>query len=144
MAVRASVNRIRVSVNSAAIESMFMPGGDVWAWGRDTGYEINAVARATAPSRTGHLRSAHGMLQVPNGRTQVRTVVYNDADHARYVHDGTVGPIMSTRPGGMMIVDPAPRSWFTRPTAVHEVRGQRAQPWLREAMEDVLARRGIH
>jgi hypothetical protein len=60
-----------------------------------------------------------------------------------YVHDGTTGPITSDRPGGMLVVRPSPYSHFHRAVPVLSVDGQSPNPWLRNSMQDVLARHGI-
>lgn len=136
-------NRVRVTVNSVALDRMFLPGGDVWAWGRNVGLEMQVEAIARAPGRTGFLKTQHGFVQTPRGKQNMQVTLYNDADYAKFVHEGTTGPIRSTRPGGMLVVRPAPHSHFHRPVPVVSVDGQRANPWLRETMEDVLARHGI-
>jgi hypothetical protein len=138
-----SSTRVRVSVNSSALDRMFLPGGDVWAWGRRVGLEMMEVAIATAPSRTGYLKTQHGFNQTPVGKQHARVTIYNDSDYARFVHGGTTGPITSNRAGGMLTIRPAPYSWFHREVPVMSVRGQSANPWLSNAMQDVLARHGI-
>lgn len=135
--------RYRVTVNSAALDRLFLPGGDVWVWSRDVGREVMFQAIATAPGRTGLLRSLHGMNQQPGGPRAVRFTVYNDAEYAKFVHNGTTGPITSTRPGGFLLVRPSPYSFFGRFTPLPFVSGQNAQPWLANATEDVMARHGI-
>ena len=141
--LRLRANRVRMSVNSAALDRMFLPGGDVWAWSRRVGRENLFTAIAIAPGRTGQLKAMHGLNQTPVGRQHVRYTVFNDAEYARFVHGGTTGPITSTRPGGYLVVRPSPHSYFNREVPLASVAGQRANPWLREAMQTTLARHGI-
>jgi hypothetical protein len=143
MPLSLNVDRVRVTVNSTALDRMFLPGGDVWAWGRNVRLEMAAVAMETTPSRTGYMRTQNGSVETPRGRRDIQLTVYNDAPYAMYVHNGTTGPIYSSRPGGMLLVRPSPYSNFHRFVPLEEVDGQSAQPWLRNAMEDVLARHGI-
>lgn len=135
--------RYHFTVNSLALDRMFLPGGDVWAWGRNVRIEMLETAIAYAPGRTGYLRTQHRSAETPRGKQNIQITVANDADYARYVHEGTSGPIRSSRPGGMLLVRPSPYSHFGRFTPLPEVDGQSANPWLRNSMQDVLARHGI-
>jgi len=135
--------RVRMSVNSVGLDRLFLPGGDVWAWSRRVGRETLFESIAIAPSRTGHIKAMHGMTQTPVGRRNVRFTIHNDADYARFVVKGTTGPIRSTRPGGMLLVRPAPYSRFNRFVPLESVAGQSANNWLQRASDNVMLRHGI-
>lgn len=136
-------NRVRMSVNSVGLDRLFMPGGDVWAWSRRVGREALFVAIAEAPARTGYLKTQHGMTQTPVGRRNVRFTIHNDAEYAKWVTNGTYGPIRSSRPGGMLLIRPAPYSFFSRFVPLAEVRGQQSNNWMWRATEEVMRRHGI-
>lgn len=135
--------RYRVTIYQSRIDALFLPGGDVWGWARRMGQETMAEAIQEAPSRTGELRALHGYNVTPAGKTQVRWTVWNDAQHARFVHEGTSGPITAAS-GGRLRIRPAPHSWSPVPLYPVAVRGQRANPWIQRASDSVLARHGIH
>lgn len=136
----ASVNRVRVTVNLAALESIFLPRGDVWDFARKLGVEMVAEAVTEAPARTGELKRQHGFVTTPNGSLSCRTTLYNDSDHAVFVHEGTPAMIYG-RP--YMVVRPAPHSWYSTYTARKSVRGQPPNPWMDDAKDAVLRRYGI-
>lgn len=133
---RASVRRVRVSVNTSLIAAQFLPGGMVWDNARTIGREMMAEAIVRAPDRTGELKSKHGYTTTPIGRFQVRATVHNDADYAVYVHGGTTDIYAD------MTVRPVPHSFYLPSDNRHRihVRGQRPQPWLVQSMEAVMAR----
>lgn len=127
-------NTVRTSVNLPGIMSMFAPGGDVFKTARAWAFESRQYMVATAPRRTGGLAGAHGIPSVTPQGLGVMYTVANRSRHAIWVHNGTTGPITPKRhqylqlPGG-------PRA--------KSVRGQRAQPWMEDAMNAVLAKHGI-
>jgi hypothetical protein len=133
----AGISRVRVSVNTTALASMYLPAGDVWDWARKVALDMEIEAIAIAPFRTGALKLKHGTTTTPIGRYQVRATVHNDADYAAFVHDGT-----STIRANM-IVRPFPHSYYPRPWFRDQVRGQPPQPWLDEAKRTVLFRYGL-
>ena len=135
--------RYRVTIYQSRIDALFLPGGDVWGWARRMAQETESEAILRAPSRTDTLRSLHGSSVTPAGRTQVRWTVYNDAPYARFVHEGTTGPITAAS-GGRLRIRPAPHSNSPVPLFPVAVRGQRANPWIENASNAVLARHGIH
>lgn len=84
------MTRVRVYVNEAGIQSMFIPGGQINEFGRkvagDTTRAMNVFA--TQHRRTGRLRgSFRTRSQVRHN--QVRYVVASSADHALFLERGT-------------------------------------------------------
>jgi hypothetical protein len=132
--------RYRVTVDSLALDRLFLPGGDVWSWSRDVARETVGEAILTAPKRTGSLAGQHGFNQTPHGKRGVRWTVFNDSPYAKFVHEGTTGPIKSNRPGGLLLV--AAGNGFPTFTA-KSVDGQDSNPWMERANQLVLARHGI-
>lgn len=135
-------HRVRVTVNQTAIQSIFLSGGDAFEYARRLGAETMEVAMLSCPFRSGELKNSHGFTTTPVGKYKCQFTVHNDAEHAMYVHEGTlmVAPITSTTPGKYMFLRPGPlydvrkRLW---------VRGQSANPWMERSMEAVLERHGI-
>lgn len=143
------------TINEFAIAGLVKE--DVGRYGNDMGRRIVGVARGIAPRRSNHLAASHryrGFLY--RGRYKVGTRVENTAAYAAFVHDGTQGPI--TPKNGRYLIVPKGRgvrplgmvmSTNLRGQAVQakspfgrhrSVRGQAAQPWLREAGETVALR----
>lgn len=153
-----------VTVNEFAIAELVRT--DVGAYGNNMGRRIMGVARGIAPRRSGQLAGSHryaGFLY--RGRYKIGTRVENTAPHALWVHEGTTGPIFPHAPRLYLVI---PRSemmtsfsgirartprmgagrvgrsalgGFSSPFAyAKSVRGQAAQPWLREAGETVAFR----
>lgn len=147
-----------VTVNEFAIAGLVHE--DVGRYGNDMGRRIVGVARGIAPRRTGTLRASHryrGFLY--RGRYKVGTRVENTAPHALWVHEGTRGPIFPRPPRRYLVVPKTVGGFsFHQATQITQnvrgqvvrakspngyyksVRGQRAQPWLREAGETVAFR----
>lgn len=137
----------RVSVNTVGIQSLFEPGGDVMRFTRKVGKEIEVVAIAKAPvgksGTAGTLKASHRVFATPRNMYGCYAVVRNDARHSEFVHGGTgnngasfirpkhakrLGPFIGLSGG---IVWPS------------KVRGQTANPWLREAGREVMLRYGV-
>lgn len=146
-----------VTVNEFSISGLVHE--EVGRYGNDMGRRIVGVARGIAPRRSGTLAASHryrGFLY--RGRYKVGTRVENTAPHALWVHEGTTGPIRPTR--GKYLVVPKNRGVAPLGTQTYlarnvrgqlgpakspygflrSVRGQRSQPWLREAGETVAFR----
>jgi hypothetical protein len=71
-------------------------------------------------------------------------ILGNRAPYAQFVHDGTRSFITSNRgPGKFMRVRPFPHSFYPAPRLRRVVQGQRAQPWLAEALDLALRVAGI-
>lgn len=152
MARQRAHTRATVQIYTEAIDAEFGPGGQVTTENKKIREKVIIRATKKAPRRSGNLKFSHrdgGALK--EGKYRLRGEVYNDSDHAAYVHDGTTSPIFPKRgkampiptmirgrakrdgapPGFLFPVGPSfPKKW---------VRGQRAQPWLLEAAEEVLS-----
>lgn len=135
------MGRTIVVVNDAAIASLFGEHSEI---GRLTGALSTAarsLAVASAPKRTerlaGSVRS-YANRHYTYGR---RMAVYSDLHYARFVEQGTRTPITSNRPGGWMKVPARPGA--TRYIMRRSVSGQRANPFMAEALELACNMRGI-
>lgn len=136
--VRVNTRTTGVWTSTVAMQSMFEATGDVGKAAKRAGRLIRHEAEAIAPVRSGELAASHTGPKTPTTFLGVHVVVGNNAAHAKFVHNGTTGPIRATR-HPQMVVRPAPHSWYSEPTYRDAVRGQRAQPWLRDAMYSVVA-----
>ncbi|MGI5151378.1 hypothetical protein ACQEVC_34280 [Plantactinospora sp. CA-294935] len=114
--------------------------GPVVSFVRSVARRVRTRAVLKCPVDTGRLRSAH-REEVGVRRGQVYGFVANDVEYAEMVHDGT-GPhiIRPRRPGGVLRFEKGGEVVFT--THVNHP-GTRAQPWLREAMEEVAVPAGF-
>jgi hypothetical protein len=136
----ATVTTVRIRVFDSKIHSMALPGGSVHSWTKGVVREMEAEAIATCPRRTGAMATHHGHSVGTNAHGTFGYVT-NDADYAMAVHEGTHGPIRAV--GNYMVVRPAPHSFYAQHTRRKTVAGQRAQPWIAEAMVAVLAAHGV-
>lgn len=131
---------VRVKVYDQQISALFDRYGEVGRFGSTLNREIFAAAVARAPARTGRLKASHknnGVLKAGRYRTTGR--ISATADHASFVHGGTVGPILPKRGDRLSL----PRGGGFGPRVVKSVAGQRANPWMEEAARAVLLRRGL-
>lgn len=123
--------------NPAGIQALVVPGGVVWRFARRIGRDVTRLAIVGAPHRTGALVKR---IDAPEMRTLPLTViatVRSEARHSLWVHEGTRTPI--TRPGGGVM--PVHNASRTRVVVFAErVRGQRANPFLRRALQQSFAR----
>lgn len=146
----------RVTVYEPEIASLFQSGGQVNTEASKITALTKAGAIAMAPvGKSGRLKEAHRSRVVPSGRYGVRGYVENNSSHAHFVHDGTTGPIRSTRGsssrwmGGGAMLGPLPftsrysRGAKAKPIFAPSVKGQDANPWLRRAAQAVLLRYGV-
>lgn len=145
-------DRVNVEIYTSALDAEFGPGGQVTAENKRMRQLILIRAIKKAPRRSGELKAAHrdgGALK--EGQLRLRGTVYNDSDHAAYVHDGTRGPIIATNHEFMWVPvakgmvakrhGATPAFLFRVGAEYHKksVRGQTANPWLAEAAEEVLS-----
>lgn len=149
MSVRARYRGTKVTVNTTAIQSLFLPGGGVADHGKQTGRKIRAAAEADAAKfvRSGDLLLSHtGPFYSPTWLGG-HVTIGNTSDHARFVHEGTQGPILPRNHTGYLWIRPFPHSrfafdpsWaeFGGRTPLPRVRGQRANPWMARAMDRVI------
>lgn len=128
-----------VTIYESRIAGLFSPGAAGDAFMRRFLGDTSSYARALAPRRTSELANSHRTLgPVRRGRYGLRGQVVNTADYAAFVHNGTTGPITSTRPNGWMRLPPSGRAAVldgpnAGPVYRRSVRGQRANPWLDRA-----------
>lgn len=132
------VSTYRVTVYRPRIVSIIQTGdGDRWT--RDKAKQIENRARILAPKRTGRLAASHVTLPT-TGSNQYQKVyrVSAMAPYGAFVHGGTgvYGP------RGMEIVAPTgmaiPAGGGRRARVIYSSRGQRANPWLERAADQVL------
>lgn len=139
-------------LNRAKIESFNLPGGMTYKWTRDIVLDIEEEARASLwPGhgyRTGDLWESIGHSVTPTHGGVVGNVRAT-ADHALYYHEGTPPHMIPLAPKGPKRWlrwsasgwDSDSGPWVWKKQVLHP--GNRAHPFIREAMEEVLARRGI-
>jgi hypothetical protein len=137
--------RARVQITQAQLESVVSgPRGLATAYVRRITRQIENRARLYAPVNTGNLRSSITSVVTSRGLT-VSGVVGTPLEYAVYVHEGTRPHEITPRtPGGTLTWKAGPGSGENRPgPRVYARRtfhpGTRANPFLRRAMEDVLA-----
>jgi hypothetical protein len=116
------------------------PTGPVLRFVRSVTRKVRTLAVLKCPVDTGRLRSAH-REEVGVRGGQVYGFVENDTEYAAAVHGGTAPhQIRPRRPGGVLRFETGGQVVFT--TLVNHP-GTRAQPWLREAMEEAAGPAGF-
>lgn len=131
--------------NEAAVHAFIEPGGDVNDLLNKIIYSGRMFAKELAPARTGRLKANIRYAKAKADSPLTGSgYFYANIFYARYVEEGTVGPIRSTR--GTTVdrhgnVGPAKMKFFAtrgkRPgTFVYreEVKGQRAQHYMRNGL----------
>lgn len=123
---------VRVNVYENRVSALFTAGTDMDDFLETYQSMLMRLAFAAAPmGGSSNLKRSHRLGgRLMSGRYQRRAIVNNIASYAAAVHEGTSGPIMSSRPGGYMLVRAAPFSRYSTPTLRESVRGQRANPWM--------------
>jgi hypothetical protein len=125
---------VRIIIYDSVIASWSLPGGMTWRWARQRAVRIERLAKANVRSRTGELMRSISVEAEGARPNQVIMNVYAGAAHGLWVHEGTTGPITA---GGRWMRLPA---WGPHPTTyVKSVRGQRANPFLVDALRVVMA-----
>lgn len=131
---------IDVVIYDTVITAMNLPGGMVWKWARQKSQRVSTTAKFLAPKRTGAL--ARSVTSFYEGSSRDQTVVGvsaggPSAPYAIYVVKGTGGHENYIFPEGKAFKLPPSagrvglyRAW---------VRGQEANDFLSEALEDVMA-----
>jgi hypothetical protein len=143
-----TVSRNQTFVDPGALQSLFVPGGQIHTEGRKVQRTIRTQARSAAPVRSGLLRRSIVASQVGTIRYGVEFSVYAWANHALFVEDGTRGngagliwgnPYMKLYGGGRI----PPARWANSKGSVHtKVHGQQGQHFLRDGMLRGLAMHG--
>lgn len=118
--------------------------GDGDRWIRSKAKQIETRARVLAPKRSGRLAASHVTLPT-TGTNQYRKVyrVAATAYYAHFVHGGTgiYGPLGRPIVRIMSIPAGAQRPPYQGPRVIRHSRGQRPQPWLDRAGQEVA--RGV-
>jgi hypothetical protein len=133
--------KARLDLNNSEVRNLLQgPTGPVVTFVRGVARRVRTRAVLKCPVDTGRLRSSH-REEVGVRLGAVYGFVTTDVEYAQYVHDGT-GPhtIRPRRAGGVLRFEKGGGVVFT--TVVHHP-GTRAQPWLREAMEEVAVPAGF-
>lgn len=135
---------VRVVVYDSALARMHQPGGMVNDYVRDMARQTKLVAEVAAPKgATGVLARSHHYRVRPRVSSTVG-YVYNDADHAMFVHGGTgiYGPYHRRIPGPHRF--PYTKYPPLRPNGMpRTTKGQPAQPWLADSLEIVGRSHGL-
>ncbi len=138
---------IRVEVNEAALRAILAsPAGPTFRHIDDLCVEVETVAKRKCPRDEGRLAASISHYTRVEG-TRVIGTIGSDADYAVYVHEGTglygprkqrIVPISSKvlvfEPSGAKATLPKGRRGIV---FARSVRGQKPQPFLREAMQEV-------
>ncbi|MDG4796955.1 hypothetical protein [Micromonospora sp. WMMD1082] len=132
---------VRIDLHAGEIRKLlYGPVGPVVRFVRSVARKVRTRAVLTCPVDTGRLRSAH-REEVGVRLGQVYGFVHNDVEYAAAVHDGGGAHVIRPhRAGGFLRFEAGGQVVFT--TLVNHP-GTRAQPWLREAMEDVARQEGF-
>jgi hypothetical protein len=126
---------VRLVVYDTLIARMSLPGGRTYQWVVGKRRRIENAARAFAPVRTGELKASIRGSYVKSRPNHVVMHVTASAEHALYVHEGT-GPWI--RPTGSKFLRLKPGPNHPNPTYREAVRGQRANPFLANALDTVM------
>lgn len=133
-------DRFHVTVYDIRLSALFDAMGEVGKPMTRLQREVFAEAIAQAPSRSGELKRGHvnrGSRKA--GPYRIRGFIENRAAHARYVHEGTHGPIYPTDNDMLLLRPSMGRGWARK----RSVAGQRANPWMVRAARTVLSRHGL-
>lgn len=127
---------VRYRIIERNVQRLAAPGGPMGDMINDVTRTAMRIAKtSTAPVRSGKLRRGININYAkPNGYLQLQGVLYANARHALWVHEGTKGPIRS-KSGKRM---PVPRRGGGGRLFLSKVRGQRANPFLSRAISQAL------
>lgn len=137
---------VRYRIIERNVQRLAAPGGPTADMLNSVTKKAKTFAKADAPSRAGTLRRGININYAkPNGYLQLQGILYANARHALWVHDGTTGPIKATG-GGFMRVPQNRRSPVRgaalpnkQVLAKKSVRGQRSQPFLTNSIRKAMA-----
>lgn len=145
---------ISTVVYESQIDAMFQPGGDVVDYANDNARDVAIEARSLAPVRDGILRAF--IRAVPSrsmGKRHVRSSVRSAARHSLWVHEGTrdmygmADDWQKLPAGGPKDITnsnsrhPVPSHF--RPMVIRGRKGQRANPFLRNALRTAVNEWGV-
>lgn len=133
-----ATSTVTVVVYDSVITAMSLPGGMVWRYGFQKARRTATLARAGAPKRTGQMAASIDAEYEGSERDSATMRVSADAP-ALWVHEGTQG----SNPDEKNI---KPRGKYLRLSPgggygvvyAKAVRGQKAQPFLTDALEAVI------
>lgn len=136
----AVVIRTRLSLDRQAINLLLTgPTGPVLRFLRDVTREVRNRAVLRCPVDTGNLRnSIYERVEV--SRIRILALVGSDVDYAAYVHEGTRAHWIRARAGHVLRFKIGNEVVFTR-LVRHP--GTKAQPFLRQAVEEAAVPRGF-
>lgn len=120
------------------IASQFQRGGQGYRWLDRVRLSMHRACVSAAPARSGELKGAHRSRIRGLNQYAAFAEVWNVAEHASWVHDGTNGPIY---PHGDYLWVPRARGSVWR-VKRDSVAGQRAQPWMDSACSRIAMSRG--
>lgn len=127
---------VTLVIYDSKIIAMSLPGGPVWRWARQRSKRVERLAKLNVGKRSGRTeRSIEASYNAGASRPHdVVMEVSAGTEYALFHHEGTTGPI--TPVGSRFMVLPAWGPWPTlRATSV---RGQRANPFLFDALREVM------
>ena len=127
----------RFELDEAALSSMFASGGMAWLMVANLVLRITSLAKATAPVRTGKLRASLTWAMGQTGPTMTSGAVGSPLDYLEWVHEGTKPRVIYPKDGHeFMVLNIGGRKVFTNRV---NYPGSKANPFLRRAMETVVA-----
>ena len=125
---------VRIIIYDSVIQSWSLPGGMTWRWAERRSVRIKRLAKANVNSRSGEL--ARSIDVKPRGARPNHIImdVEAGAEHGLWVHEGTRGPITPKTSKYLRL--PA---YGGHPTIfTRSVRGQRGNPFLADALDEVM------
>lgn len=124
---------ISYRVHENAVMAYMRPGGEVYDELDKIGRNISKYGKAFAPKRTGDLaRNIRANRPKTEGPYKGSVLVYNNIRYARYVHEGTTGPIRAKSGKAMRFRTKRGAGPYMFAMSVS---GQRANPYLERAVE---------
>lgn len=129
---------VEIVIYDSAIAAMSLPGGSVWKFAHQRRTRVERIAKSTAPVRTGDLRAGIYATFEPAKPKNVIMEVHSGAGHSLWVHEGTknngLGYIRPRNAKRLIL----PAGYGHRRHSLKKVHGQRANPWLRRALQEVM------
>jgi hypothetical protein len=122
-----------VIIYDPVLTAMSEPGGMVWKWAYQRSRKVERLAKTFAPKATGNMarQITSSYDKVPNG---VVMYVESPAWYSIYPHEGTSPWVNPTK----MRIPPGAGTKGGRPTYTYFRRGQRAKPFLTDALITVM------
>lgn len=131
---------VDIVIYDSKIAAMSLPGGQIWRWARQRRARVERLAIRKCPRRYGTLASTIRGTYNPGPPEQVIMEIHAGdewvAPYAVWVHEGTHGPITSHGSWPMKLRPYPPR--YPHTIEKYEVAGQRPQPFLQEALIEVM------